>query len=133
MHKKELEITTQGPVPSNVSRESKWECMFWVQSAHLEKRDLRPTRYALEFVDVLRVGFLHRLEYFLIVPPHLVRLILVQQDGVQVVVSGQESFDVALERPALKQSGDNHTPGSGRIGSCTGLIVSLLTMSYPIS
>ena len=63
---------------------------------------------AFEFIDVLRVGLFHRLEDLLVVPSHFVRLVLVQEDVVQVLVARQERLNVALEGPPLKYLSNNY-------------------------
>ena len=73
-------------------------------NTHFKERDFCSIGYALQFVDVLRIGLFHALENLFVVPSNLVRLILFQKDIVQVLVMRQECLDVALKGPALTQT-----------------------------
>ena len=73
-------------------------------NTHFKERDFCSIGYALQFVDVLRIGLFHALENLFVVPSNFVRLVLFQKDIVQVLVMRQECLDVALKGPALPQT-----------------------------
>ena len=99
------------PPPSKLRNLSNWFrhlSVHWnskfvpKETSYLEKGDFCSCCNSLEFIDVLRITFFEALENFFVWPPDLVRVILLDQDVVQVFVLGQARLDRRLKGPALK-------------------------------